>query len=206
MWNPYSALKMIKPPKAFECPEDFNYKFLFVFWEEISLGSSDLKRTKSWWRRSLLMKFWQYQLQHSAFAQCWTMFLLHYTEKFKMKRKTEGEGKRVYEWKETKQGWKEERAFRKVLWSHLLQRSSFGEVLHRFECNKRNLGLHGWFWSRNGFELCSHLCYTITQFRRDQRFGVMKVLSLEEMKKIWEVDERGEGNNSEYVSGKSEVT
>ena len=88
----------------------------------------------------------------------------------------------------------------------MLQRSSFGEALHRFECNKRNLGLHGWFLSRNGFELCSHLCNTITQFRRDQRFGVMKVLSLKEMKKIWEVDERGEGNNSEYVSGKSEVT
>ena len=55
-------------------------------------------------------------------------------------------------------------------------------------------------WSRNGVELYSHLCYTITQFRTDEQFGVMKSLFLEEMtKKYGEMKKKGEGNDSKYM-------
>ena len=46
IWIPYSTFEIMKPQDPFDIPEEFNNKFLFVFWEEICLESSDLKKNK----------------------------------------------------------------------------------------------------------------------------------------------------------------
>ena len=195
MWNPYCTFKIMKPEDAFEYPEEFNHQSLFVFWEEICLESSDLKKKK----KMLALKPIDEVLTASTEAFCICLMLNNVSSW--LYRTIQNEQKKLSEETEESTNEKQKELF-KQLYEVIGEKDNHLEKY--FTGSNATKGISNCIggWSRNGVELYSHLCYTITRFRKEEKFGEVKSLFLEEMKKKYgNKGKKGEGNDSKYMSG-----
>ena len=196
MWNPYSTFKIMKPQDPFDMPENFKHEFLFVFWEEICLESSDLKKNK----KLLALKPIDEVLTASTEAFCICLMLNNVSSW--LHKTIQNEEKKLKDNGEESTNETKKELFKKLC-------EVIGEKNNHldkhFTGSNATKGVSNCIggWSRNGVELYSHLCYTITRFRKDEKFGVMKSLFQDEMKKKYgKVEKKGKGDNSKYIFGK----